>query len=89
VLGQEKTLVNILLHGVSGAIEVKGGKYAGEMPAWKTLSDEELAAVMSYIRSDWGNQAPAIKAETVKMVREATKDRTGAIKGEQELKSIP
>jgi hypothetical protein len=43
---------------------------------------------MSYIRSDWGNQAPAIKAETVKMVREATKDRTGAITGEQELKSI-
>lgn len=89
VLGQEKTLINILLHGVKGEIEVKGVKYAGEMPAWKAMGDEELAAVMTYIRGDWGNQAPAIKAETVNALREATKNRSGPFDGERELKSIP
>ena len=46
---------------------------------------EEVAAVMSYIRTDWGNQAPAITALTVKAQREATASRTGPYNGGQEL----
>lgn len=87
VMGDEKVLVNILLHGVEGVMQVKGVDYKGAMPAWHTMSDEELAAIMTYIRSDWGNTAPAIKAETVKAQREATKARTGPYAGGQELKS--
>lgn len=87
VLGDEKTLSNILLHGINGEIVVKGTPYKGAMPAWKAMSDDELAAVMSYIRADWGNQAAPIKAEVVKAQREATKARTEPFKGEQELKS--
>lgn len=87
VIGDEKVLVNILLHGLVGEVQVKGGTYKGAMPAWKAMSDGELAAVMSYIRSDWGNQAAAIKPDTVKAQREATKTRTESFKGEQELKS--
>lgn len=89
VLGDEKTLSNILLHGINGEIAVKGTPYKGAMPAWKAMSDEELAAVMSYIRTDWGNQAAPIRAEVVKAQREATKARTEPFKGEQELKSPP
>ena len=87
VLGDEKILTNILLHGVNGAIAVKGAPYSGAMPAWKAMSDEDLAAVMTYIRTDWGNQAAPIKAETVKAQREATKARTEPYKSGQELKS--
>lgn len=87
VLGDEKTLSNILLHGINGEIEVKGTAYKGAMPAWKAMSDEELAAVMSYIRADWGNQGAPIKAEIVKAQRDATKTRTEPFKGGQELKS--
>ena len=86
VTGDEKTLTHILLHGINGEIEVKGVVYKGAMPAWKTLSDDELAAVMSYIRSDWGNTAPAIKPATVKEQREATKDQTGPYEGGKALK---
>ncbi len=87
VVGDEKVLINILLHGVNGDMQVKGSTYKGAMPAWKAMSDSELAAVMSYIRSEWGNQAAAIKPDTVKAQREATQTRTESYKGEQELKS--
>jgi mono/diheme cytochrome c family protein len=87
VLGDEKILTNILLHGVVGAMEVKGVKYQGAMPAWKTLNDDELAAVLTYIRSDWGNTAPPIAAATIKNQRELTKDRSQPYNGGQELGS--
>lgn len=89
VAGDEKILTNILLHGVNGELQVKGSTYKGAMPAWKAMSDSELAAVMSYIRSEWGNKAAAIKPDTVRAQREATKTRTESFKSEQELKSAP
>jgi mono/diheme cytochrome c family protein len=89
VLGDEKVVIRILLHGIAGEIEVKGVSYNGAMPAFKSVGDEELAAVMSYIRSDWGNQAPRIVARSVAEGREATKDRTEPFKGGQDFKSAP
>lgn len=87
VVGDEKVLTHILLHGVNEELVVKGTAYKGAMPAWKAMSDDELAAVMSYIRGEWGNQAAPIKPDTVKAQREATKARTEPYKGGQELKS--
>ena len=89
VLGEEKFVISILLHGITGEIEVKGAKYNGAMPSFNAVSDEELAAVMSYIRSDWGNQAPRIAAQSVAARREATKDRTEPFKSGQDIKSAP
>jgi mono/diheme cytochrome c family protein len=87
VVGDEKILTHILLHGVNGEMEVKGTTYKGAMPPWNAMADDELAAVMSYIRSDWGNKAPEILTDTVKAQREVTKSRTEPYKGGQELKS--
>lgn len=87
VIGDEKILTNILLHGVNGEMIVKGITYKGAMPAWKSLSDDELAAVLTYIRSDWGNAAPPIKAETIKIQRELTKARTEPYVGGSSIKS--
>jgi len=87
VVGDEKVLTNILLHGVIGEMEVRGTTYRGAMPAWNAMADDELAAVMSYIRNEWGNAAPRIVADTVKAQREATKSRTEPYKGGQEVKS--
>lgn len=87
VSGDEKALINILLHGVNGELVVKGSTYKGAMPAWKAMSDDELAAVMSHIRSEWGNQAAPIKPDTVKAQREATKARTEPYKSGPELQS--
>lgn len=87
VLESPVTLTHILLHGIQGKITVKGVSYQGVMPAWNHLSDAEIAAVMSYIRSDWGNKATPITADDVKKQRELTKARTGPYKNEEEIKS--
>jgi len=88
VVGDEKVLASILLHGVQGELVVKGSTYNGVMPAFGTLADEEIAAVLTYIRSEWGNQAPAITAATVMAQREATKDQTTAYAGGAALKAV-
>ena len=81
------TLTHILLHGIQGKMTVKGISYEGLMPAWNTLSDAEIAAVASYIRSDWGNKAAPITEDDVKKQRELTKARTAPYKNEEEIKS--
>ncbi|GAB3669350.1 c-type cytochrome [Ramlibacter alkalitolerans] len=63
VQGEPRVLANILLHGVEGELTVKGHPYKGSMPSFARLGDAELAAVASYIRTSWGNQAGAVPAE--------------------------
>ena len=53
------------------------------------LKDEEIAAVLTYVRNSWGNKAAVVKPETVKKVRAATKDRTVFWKPEDLLKEHP
>lgn len=84
VLRNDARLVQILLHGINGELVVKGETYNGLMPAFAQLSDAELAAVMSYVRSDWGNDAPPITPEQVAEGRERFPDR-GPWQGGAEL----
>jgi mono/diheme cytochrome c family protein len=69
------TPAKILLAGLSGSVTVKGQTYNGQMPTFKQLSDDEIAGVLTYLRSSWGNTAPAVTAESVKTVRDSLKDR--------------
>ena len=71
VTGDEARLVKIILHGVTGEIDVAGEMYAGMMPPWGGgLNDAEVAAVSTYVRSAWGNKASAVTAATVKRLRD-------------------
>lgn len=88
VIGNEKVLISALLHGIKGEIIVKGNKYNGVMPAFKNLSDDEIAAILTYIRTDWGNAAPAVTAAAVKATREATKDQAAEYAGGDALKAL-
>ena len=54
--------------GLQGPVTVNGEKYNGVMPAW-TLSDEDVAAVLSFIYSSWGNSAKEVSAKDVKTHR--------------------
>ena len=69
VLGDKKTLINIVLNGLNEEIEVNGEVYANVMPAFNSLSDEEIADVLTYVRNSFGNKASAVKADEVKKVR--------------------
>lgn len=88
VTGSEARLVQILLHGIQGPIDVLGTTYNGLMPPWKTLSDAELSAVASYIRGAFGNQASPITAERVATERAATAARTTPWSGGAELETL-
>lgn len=86
VLGNEDTLVQVMLHGVSGQIEVAGQTYQGSMPAFgERFSDEEIAALASHLRSSWGNAAPAVSAAAATAARTRTADRTTPWNGGAEL----
>ena len=47
----------VALHGLEGKIEAEGQKIDGAMPSFDFLSDDEIAAVVKYIRSNFGNDA--------------------------------
>ena len=55
----------------------------------KMLSDEEVAAVLTYVRNSFGNKAGIIDADQVKKVREATKDQDGFYQPADLLKLHP
>lgn len=66
----EKLLPRILLYGLQGPISVKGNDYNGNMPAQgASYNDAQIAQVLTYIRSEWGNSAGPITAEAVAEVR--------------------
>jgi len=59
-------------------MEINGRHYEGQVPMTPfegLLNDEEVADVLSYVRSSFGNKASIISAEKVKMVREKIKDK--------------
>jgi mono/diheme cytochrome c family protein len=89
VNGADKVTAAILLHGITGKLTVKGASYNGQMPAFKDkLSDAEIAAVLSHIRSNFGNAAPKVAADVVKAQREATKDRKDPWGGDDDLNKL-
>jgi mono/diheme cytochrome c family protein len=85
-------LIRAVLDGLSGPIQVEGQSYNGAMVPWReSLTDEEIAAVLTYVRQnpDWGNNAPEVKPERVKDVREKTKSRKQPYSPEELLKISP
>jgi mono/diheme cytochrome c family protein len=70
VTGDPRRLAAILVNGLNGEFEVNGQKYNSQMPAWKdNYDDEELAAVMTYIRASFGNKAEPVSKAVVESVR--------------------
>lgn len=89
VLGPADHADLILLHGLDGPIKVKGETYNGAMPAWKdALTDAQIAGIVSYIRSAWGNNAGPVTVDQVKALREKYKDRANTWRA-AELLAVP
>ena len=63
-----------LMHGLGGEIKVMGKTWNQEMPALAG-SDRDIAAVLTYVRREWGHTAEPVSEETVAGVRAASKDR--------------
>lgn len=95
VNGSEDRLIKMALHGMWGKITVHGKTFdpargVPPMTAFRNLlNDEELAAVLTFVRNTWGNSASTITPDTVKRVRAETIDRTTFWKPEDLLAEHP
>jgi mono/diheme cytochrome c family protein len=92
VTGNEDRLIKIALKGLLGPLDVAGKKYPGQVPMTPfggLLKDNEIAAVLTYVRNSFGNKASAISPEKVKQVRAATDSKKDFYSPEQLLKQHP
>lgn len=74
VTGSEERMIRIILHGLQGPITVKGVNYTSVMPAAGpgsgfNLSTERVAAVATFVRKEWGNNAPPVTQAKVDEIR--------------------
>ena len=73
-----KRAIDVVLNGLSGPVTVNGKKYASVMPPMSQLNDDEVANILTYVLSSWGNSGPAISAADVSAHRASTKRTAGA-----------
>jgi len=78
VTGDPARLVRIVLHGLRGPITVRGQAYNFDMPAAGFLTDEQVAAVLTYLRREWEHEAAPVPVDLVRLIRAETKGRTDA-----------
>jgi len=72
VTGPAKPLVALVLQGIQPT-----GRYQGVMVSWKPmLSDEQIAGVLTYIRSNFENSAPPVTTEMVARARDEFASQT-------------
>ena len=92
VTGNEDRMIKIVLKGLMGPIDIAGKTYPGQVPMTPfggLLNDNEVAAVLTYVRKSFGNQASAILPDRVKKVRAATAGKVDFYSASQLLKEHP
>lgn len=71
--GDKDRLIKILLEGMEGSMEINGEVYNGVMPQHSFLSDKDISQVLTYIRSNFENNADAVTEEEVQKLRNKVK----------------
>lgn len=78
--GDPARVIKVLLHGLNGPIRVNGEEFKQVAPLPMPpmgLDDQQMADVLTYVRSNFSNKAPAVTPAQVKAIREATAGRAG------------
>lgn len=96
VQGSEERVIRIVLHGLNGPVKVAGQTYTGSvaMPSFGKVPnsgynwrDDQIAAVLTYVRQEWGNKASPISTEKVAEIRnKVTRDKAWTA---EELEALP
>ncbi len=68
ISGNKTKLINVVLNGISKE-KIDGKDYSNVMPAFPQLSDDDIANALTYVRSNFGNNASVITSDEVKKVR--------------------
>ncbi|MDF3057185.1 MAG: cytochrome [Rariglobus sp.] len=82
VTGNEERVIRVLLHGLSGPVEVEGKTYNSAMPPFGKVpgggynwNEEKISQVLTYIRQEWGNKAAPITKDKVSEILNTEKAR--------------
>jgi nitrite reductase (NO-forming) len=85
-------MIRMVLHGFTGPFTLNGKPFVSPAPIMPpqggALNDEQIAGVLTFVRSNFGNKAGAVTPDQVKAIREAEKARA-AMWTEAELQKIP
>ncbi len=85
-LGVPSVTVQILLHGLTGPVGVLGATYNGVMPSFgDQLDDAEIAAVLTYVRDQWGNGASRLDRDFIAAERKRSAQRKDSWQGTDQI----
>lgn len=66
-------LIKYIVKGFADRVEIDGELYSNAMPAAADLSDQQIADVLTFIRSNWSNKAGPVTTLQVKQTRSKLK----------------
>lgn len=90
VAGEQGRAIKVVLHGLAGPVTVGEKTFNLEMPPQGgVLKDDQIAGILSYVRSSWGNKGAPVSAVEVETIRSATSKRTDHWTAEELLKIHP
>jgi len=69
VKNDKERLIGVVLNGLTGPVKVNGTMFNSVMPPWNHLSNDELANVITYMLSDWGNPGGVVTPADIAKVR--------------------
>jgi len=85
--GPEERVIRIVLLGLNGPVTVSGTQFNSAMASLgSVLKDDQIAHALTYVRSEWGNNAPEVLPETVAKIRAELGGRTAPWTAEELLK---
>ncbi|MGB0144137.1 MAG: PA14 domain-containing protein [Akkermansiaceae bacterium] len=88
--GKPERIIELVLHGIQGPLEVKGKKFNLVMPPHKdSLTDSQIADIISYVRSSWGHKHSAVNSKQIAAMRKATAKRKDMWNAPDLLKKYP
>jgi mono/diheme cytochrome c family protein len=88
--GTQDRAIKIVLMGLEGPVEVNGRTWNLAMPPQgAAIPDDQIAAILTYVRSSWGNKADAVTPDHVKTVRTALGKRANPWTSPEILKLHP
>jgi mono/diheme cytochrome c family protein len=70
VTGNPRTVIAVVKLGMRGNVRVNAQTFGGTMPRWgQLISDDDIAAVVTYIRSAWHNRASPVSLADVEAIK--------------------
>jgi mono/diheme cytochrome c family protein len=76
VQGPSVKLIGIVLNGLNDGVEIEGETYTNPMPPFSSvLKDQEIADVLTYLRSHFGNKGGPITVMQVSKIRQGLKSK--------------